>query len=563
MSAADEAYRAAEVAIERAKAKGAGQLSFDREEFRALDRIPPRIAELTGLQSLSFEGTKITDLSPLSGIKWLKEINLNHTQINDLRPISEMTELENLFLAYTKITDLISLAGLLELRTLILDNTQIKDLSPLAGLAHLFTFWLNNTLITDIAPLARLSDLGSLEIGNTQITDLSPLASLKNLLGLDLQGTQVVDLAPLVQLKALQTLNLTDSECHDLRPLVHLIEMDNQSVFASKLSTLSFANTPATKRDGKLAELAGLVDGKERSRKTLAYLRTLPPWPEPYTPAAAPDGSAPQPIGDTTLAQAQALSDLTPLAEELVQNPETGTFSVQYKPIEKPDLLGATLGQVADAIEDVLHDAKNGLNPTSLDIRKLRRTLDRYSNDPQRVEMDFTTAHASIARQIACDELPPSDENLALLRALEEGAQGIRATDPAVAVNRRILQEQKLRELSPADIQKIAAAAPVLDAITQGDLQDQMRDDVQFLTVEMQAGPPRLPGVKRDDAIIPGRDEAVRVFGRASRMMIALRRSPEMIGKIERSRAYKGASIIAVLKSLVDIGIGLFNFFKG
>jgi hypothetical protein len=241
-----------------------------------------------------------------------------------------------------------------------------------------------------------------------------------------------------------------------------------------------------------------------------------------------------------------------------VQNPETGTFSVQYKPIEKPDLLGATLGQVADAIEDVLHDAKNGLNPTSLDIRKLRRTLDHYSNDPQRVEMDFTTAHASIARQIACDELPPSDENLALLRALEEGAQGIRATDPVVAVNRRILQEQKLRELSPADIQKIADAAPVLDAITQGDLQDQMRDDVQFLTVEMQAGPPRLPGVTRDDAIIPGRDEAVRVFGRASRMMITLRRSQEMVKKLHESTAFKAAEIMLALPGLIGLGITIF-----
>jgi hypothetical protein len=264
-----------------------------------------------------------------------------------------------------------------------------------------------------------------------------------------------------------------------------------------------------------------------------------------------------------TLEQAKTLSDLTPLAEELVQNPETGTFTARPKPIEKPDLLSATLGQVADAIEDVLFDPKNGLNAASLDIRKLRRTIERYGNDPQRIEMDFTTAHGSITRLIAVEELPASDENLALLEALQEGAMGIRATDPAVEVNRRILQEQKLREMSEEDIAKIAKAAPVLEAITEGDTQQQMREDVPALVEELSTRRRSLPGVTRADAILPARDEAVRFFGRSARMTIMLHKSPDMLKKIEQSSGYKAASIMAVLKTLVDIGMGLFNFFKG
>ena len=179
---------------------------------------------------------------------------------------------------------------------------------------------------------------------------------------------------------------------------------------------LNFSNTSATARDARLAELAEIKSHADRARKTLAYLRSLPPWPEPYTPGATPDGSPPKPIGGETLtAQAEALSDKTPLAEELVQDPETGSFSVRFKPIEKPDLLSATLGQVADALEDVLHDPSNGLNQGSLEIRKLRRTLDRYANDPQRVEMDFTTVHQSLTRQVANEELPPSETILGLM----------------------------------------------------------------------------------------------------------------------------------------------------
>ena len=252
------------------------------------------------------------------------------------------------------------------------------------------------------------------------------------------------------------------------------------------------------------------------------------------------------------------LSQRLPLAEELIQNSETGIFHVRLKEVEKPDLLAATLGQLADAIEDVLESPSNGLNANSLEIRKLRRTIERYANDPQRVEMDLTTVHYGLAVQIGSGELPPSEENNALLLALQEGAQGIRATDAEVAENRKILQEQSLRELSPESLEQLADAAPILESLTEGDLQEQMREDVLFLTQEMRAGPPRLPGVTRADAIIPGRDEAVRVFGRSARILIALRKTPDLVDKIHASAGFKALNILGVLGGLVSLGLMLF-----
>jgi len=71
-----------------------------------------------------------------------------------------------------------------------------------------------------------------------------------------------------------------------------------KKVIEGKLVGVNFKNTPATARDGRLAELAEIENDEERARETLAYLRSLPPWPEPYTPAYTPDGSPPQPIGE-------------------------------------------------------------------------------------------------------------------------------------------------------------------------------------------------------------------------------------------------------------------------
>jgi hypothetical protein len=255
---------------------------------------------------------------------------------------------------------------------------------------------------------------------------------------------------------------------------------------------------------------------------------------------------------------AAELSRLMPLAEELVQDSKTGIFHVRFKEVERPNLLAATLAQLNDAIEDVLENQSNGLNANSFEIRKLRRTLERYANDPQRVEMDLTTVYHSLAAQIGSGELPPSEENNALLLALREGAQGIRATDSQVAENRKILQEQSLRELSAESLSQIADAAPILEAITEGDLREQMREDVLFLTQEMRAGLPRLPGVTRADAIIPGRDEAVRVFGRSARMLLALRKTPALVNKMHESAGFKAINILVVLGGLVSLAMLLF-----
>lgn len=277
-----------------------------------------------------------------------------------------------------------------------------------------------------------------------------------------------------------------------------------------------------------------------------------------WTPKPGPDFYGEDEPEKVSEDDAERLSRLMPLAEGLVQNPDSGIFSIQHKEISKPDLHAATLAQVADAIEDVLEKQSNGLNADSLDIRKLRRTLERYANDPQRVEMDLTTVHHSLTIQIGSGELPPSDENQALLSALQEGAQGIRATDPVVAENRRILREQALRELSADALNQIAEASPVLESITEGDLREQMHEDILFLTEEMRAAPSRLPGVTRADAVIPGHDEAVRVLGRSARILIALRRTPELINKLHDSTAFKSATILTTLASLVGLGLMLF-----
>lgn len=251
---------------------------------------------------------------------------------------------------------------------------------------------------------------------------------------------------------------------------------------------------------------------------------------------------------------AELLSQKLPLAESLVQDPISGVFDVIPKPPPKGALLSSALGQVSDAVQDCLAGSSNGLNEKSLIVIRLLRTLSKYSNDPQRVEMDFTTIHSELVRQVAVEELPPSAEVNFLIDSLQQAAQSIRALDQEVYRNRKLLQSQAMRELSDEDLGKIADAGPVLYKITDGDLNEQLREDVSVIT-EVRKDRPNSPQLTRQEA---GSDETVRVMGRASRIFLAVRNSPTAIHKLSESTAVKAIELINLLTELIKVGISLF-----
>lgn len=253
--------------------------------------------------------------------------------------------------------------------------------------------------------------------------------------------------------------------------------------------------------------------------------------------------------------KAEYLAEQLPLAEDLAFDQDSGTFHTTPREMAKPDLLGATLSQVEDALEDVMEAGSNGINERSIECRKLTRTFRKYGNDPQRIEMDFTTVHAGLTRQIVSGELPPSEENLALQSALEEGAKAVRATHPEVAENRRILQEQSLRELTPNEKATLEEALPVLQAISDEALAEEWAQDIPALTNDS------LLPVPDTAPRLPGADEATRIFGRAARMALETKKSANIIQRIDGHSGYKALRIVQVLEWLVQLGMRIFMYF--
>lgn len=118
-------------------------------------------------------GTKVDDLSPLSGLAELKILYLNNTSVADLSPLSRVTSLERLGVEGTDVSDVASLAHLKRLRFLQLGNTPISDVTPLAGLANLNTLKLADTQVSDVTPLGKLTNLNWLELDGTRVRELT------------------------------------------------------------------------------------------------------------------------------------------------------------------------------------------------------------------------------------------------------------------------------------------------------------------------------------------------------------------------------------------------------
>lgn len=251
--------------------------------------------------------------------------------------------------------------------------------------------------------------------------------------------------------------------------------------------------------------------------------------------------------------QTEVLLSKAPVAERVEFDPDQGRFRIDSIDIAKPDLLAASLSQVADALEDVLTDSSNGVQQSSREVRELRRLQTRYANDPQRIEMGFVSVHKSLSRQVLVSkELPASEQNLALMDAIEEGAKAIRATHPDVAENRRIVSQQTLRELPPDGLETLEAALPVLVAISDEELAAEWQADIpQLINDAMTPLPTGAPP-------LPGMDESVRVFNRAAKISLRLR-TKEVIDKIKATPEYGVVEITTRVSAFVALGIYLFS----
>jgi len=202
-------------------------------------------ADMAKLESLSTNQNHITSLKGLEHAVNLKKLYIVNSKVSDLSPISGLHQLESIILTDNKITDIRPLSGLNKVTTLMLDRNYISDITTLQSMTSLVNLNLSVNLISDIQALSPLKNLKRLEIGDNFIKDISSLERMSTLTYLDLFGNLISDISSVRHLNALYSLDVSNNKVSDLTPVQHLnlIGIEITGTDVTDLSPLAGSDT--------------------------------------------------------------------------------------------------------------------------------------------------------------------------------------------------------------------------------------------------------------------------------------------------------------------------------
>lgn len=184
------------------------------------------LSKLRDLEDLNISGTGVNDLSPIRTLTNLKSLKCEMTGINTLAPLVYCTNIEVLMINDTQIEDLSTVVNFEKLEELYCFNTNIVDLTPIDGLENIKVIWANDTKIENIDALNSCKLLRSLDISNTNVSSIDALMGLKELEQLTIDNTPIKDLSSLSTTVALKTLSADNTQIGNLSPLNALENLD-------------------------------------------------------------------------------------------------------------------------------------------------------------------------------------------------------------------------------------------------------------------------------------------------------------------------------------------------
>jgi Leucine-rich repeat (LRR) protein len=169
-----------------------------------LEEVQRNLVEVNGHSILRHEYEALQSLAKLNGrdadallhgivaVKdgRITQLRIHYKGIKDISPLTRIQRLEDLDLLGNQIEDISPLAGHHELRCLRLWSNQIEDIRPLSGLIGLKELWLNNNRLVDISSLQALGEMSHVTLHeNDSLAEIA--ANIETIRTLEEQGCTV------------------------------------------------------------------------------------------------------------------------------------------------------------------------------------------------------------------------------------------------------------------------------------------------------------------------------------------------------------------------------------
>ena len=132
------------------------------------------------LETVTLNGTLVTDVSPLSALPKLRHLHIAQAEYIDLSTVPT-AKLSTLQITLHRPEDAALLSQCPALKTLILNDTQNLDLAPVAPLTGLQSLSLHRVTLPDLAPIAKLPQLHTLSLVEAKIEQLRVPPSVRQL----------------------------------------------------------------------------------------------------------------------------------------------------------------------------------------------------------------------------------------------------------------------------------------------------------------------------------------------------------------------------------------------
>ena len=132
------AFRRSGASLRDAVYDSTTSLACSPEAGPMLFELPlPLLLKCTGLRSLDFSNTKVSNIAPLTALTGLTRLSCEETLVADITPLAALTRLTHLNCSHTPVADTAPLAALTGLQSLDCSFTRVGDLAHLAALMSL------------------------------------------------------------------------------------------------------------------------------------------------------------------------------------------------------------------------------------------------------------------------------------------------------------------------------------------------------------------------------------------------------------------------------------------